>query len=125
MPRFYFGLFMGLAFWQQIALAHSLTCNYKYDAMDLATVQLTYLADGSLQTYAQVTMQGQKHTESVTKVAVAANEREHLWLSKESTDNSVELIVYLQPQAQGISEMINHHVPFGQDVWGNCTSADD
>lgn len=50
----------------------------------------------------------------------AEGELLHAWLSKESADNSVEMIIFNEPQKLGRSKVTNHHVPIGQDMWGDC-----
>ena len=95
-------------------------CDYSYDQMPTSSVELSLLPDGHFGNSARISMQGQIHFESFTEEAAAAGERVHGWLSKESQDNQIEVVVYLQPTAQGQSKMTNHHVPFAQDMWGTC-----
>jgi hypothetical protein len=98
-----------------------ISCNYTYQSFPFASVALSLASDGTPVSPAHVTEQGVTHTESVTPDIVASGEVAHVWLSKEVAANAVEMIVYAQATANGQSELINHNVPMGQDVWGTCS----
>jgi hypothetical protein len=96
-------------------------CAYKFFGVDFAQVKVTLLASGKVEAAAVVTNQGRSHEETTTAETAAPGESLHLWLSKENPQNAVELITYAMPQANGDSVLINHNVPFGQEVWGQCS----
>ena len=106
-----------------MVLATLITCNYNYSAMPAGTVQLKLMADGTPVSPAQFALSGNSFSpQSVTPITpLAAGEMVHVWLDHEDPTNQVEMIVYTQPQASGQSELINHNVPMGQDVWGTCS----
>lgn len=98
----------------------TITCNYKYLGYPASSVTVVAYPDGSLSSSALVDMQGRTHKETLTAEALGDGEFVHAWLSKESADNSIELIIYSTAQVEGQSKLINHHVPIGQELWGNC-----
>jgi hypothetical protein len=101
--------------------ASTVQCKYLLQGYPFADVSFIRNDDGTLGDHADVVVQGKMHKESLSTEPLGTGEYAHGWLSKESADNSVELTMYVEPQAQGQSKLTNHHVPFGQDVWGTCT----
>lgn len=99
-----------------------ISCDYAFMTVPFANVEIVMQPDGSLSSSALITPhQGKPHKESLTEEIKAGNELMHGWISKESTDNSIEMIIYKDKQADGQSKLINPHVPIGQEMWGNCT----
>ncbi len=98
-----------------------ITCNYKYLGFPTSSVTVVAYPDGSLSSSALVDMQGRTHKETLTAESVGSGEFLHAWLSKESADNSIELIIYSTPHVEGQSKLINHHAPMNQEMWGDCT----
>lgn len=105
-----------------VALLASLTCTYSFPnvPVPMTTVEVTFDQDGKPMSPAKVTMQGRMHTESFTQVDASTGEMLHGWLSKESTENSIEMIVYEEPQALGRSKLVNDRFPIGKEMWGDC-----
>lgn len=109
-----------------LALARAETtinCNYSYQNFPTATVQIYVDDTGAPASSAQIAQPpgSPVHKESVTPEARASDEFLHIWLSKENAGNAIEMVVYRDPKTQGNSVLINHNVPFGQEMWGNCT----
>ena len=105
-----------------VALLASLTCTYSFPnvPVPMTTVEVSFGTDGKPMSPAKVTMQGRMHTESFTQEEAAAGEMLHGWLSKESSENSIELVVFDEPQAQGRSKLVNDRFPIGKEMWGDC-----
>jgi hypothetical protein len=97
-------------------------CDYAFMGMPTTSVEVYINADGTPASSVQVTVQGRSHKESATPEVVAADEDVHLWISKESAENSIEMVIYKEAKAEGLSKLVNHHVPIGQEMWGNCTT---
>ena len=76
--------------------------------------------DGQPDDRAQIIFQGRQGEESVTVEPTAEGEKFHLWLSKESSTNNLELIIYERAQPDGDSLMINPHMPVLNRMWGQC-----
>lgn len=98
-------------------------CSYSYMGYPTAKITVSISDEGAPSPSALIDMQGKTHKESLTGVEKAPDELLHGWISKESPDNAIELIIYQQPKAQGQSVAINHNVPAGQEMWGTCTFA--
>jgi hypothetical protein len=96
------------------------TCDYAIYGIAFSKVNIVEYADGTYGNRALITAQGQQHSESFEVQAVADNEYMHGWLSKESSENSIEMIIYKTPMSGGNSELINNHITIGKEVWGNC-----
>lgn len=111
-------LTLGSAF---AADTYDLKCDFSYAGFPTASLMFSIDGDGVPSSSVTVNQSGAVHKETLTGETKADGEYFHGWLSKESKDNSIELIVYTQKQDLGNGVMINHHVPFGQDMWGNCT----
>jgi hypothetical protein len=101
----------------------NLSCTYMFYGTPTASVAVSIDDNGVPGSSAMISMGPgtQPHKESLTPEALGDNEYMHAWLSKESAENSVEMIVYKEKQAQGNSVLINHHVPLAQEMWGDCT----
>lgn len=95
-------------------------CNFSYMTVPMATVTMTLAENGTPNSKATINMQGATHQESVTPDVLTSDEFIHIWLSKENPDNAIEMIVFRHPTSQGQAELINHNVPFAQDMWGGC-----
>ncbi len=109
------------------AAPSQLNCDFKIQAgVPFCDVEVDLTPAGTPGAYATVTEWGKSHRETVTLVSPAAGEQLHLVLSKESPDNSVELIVSSQAadsegDTQLKSELVNPHVPEGyRIVNGTC-----
>ncbi len=100
----------------------SITCTYSFSRapVPMATVEVTFDAQGKPADRAKVTMHGRTHFESLTPVESGAGEMFHAWLSQESAENSIEMIVYQEPQASGRSKLVNNRMPIGKEMWGSC-----
>jgi hypothetical protein len=111
-----------LLFSTGVAFADSqAVCNYSEGQAPLATITLTLDANGVPGPTAQYTMQGGGGQEPVTLVPLGTNEKIHIWLDQADPDNAVEMIAYIQPTSDGESVLINHNMPFLQDIWGSCS----
>lgn len=101
----------------------TITCNYTIMSAPFASVELGLYDDGTPFPSAQISVgPGTKpHKESVTPEPLGPNELVHAWISKENPRNAVELIIYIEKQVQGQSKMINPNLPFGKEVWGECS----
>jgi hypothetical protein len=96
-------------------------CDYKFMGMDTSSVVVTQNEAGEYSSYAEVIMQGKSHFESFTVDAAKDDELLRGWLSKESQQNSIEMVIYKEPQKLGRSKLTNHHVPIAKDMWGDCS----
>lgn len=107
----------------QAANAKSVSCHYKIMGVDFSTVTYGLNDDGTTADYVVVTVQGNSHNESFTQEPAAADELVHGWISKESSENSIEAIIYKERKQQGLSLMINPHIPMGNRMWAECEEA--
>lgn len=117
-------VWLSLLFWTVMAKAepaHIIDCNYQFMGTPFSRVQIGVSSDGVPDDFVTIIVQGQSHIESFTPVALADGELLHGWLSKEAPENTVEMIVYEEMQAQGQSKLVNHNVPFAKEVWGTCS----
>jgi hypothetical protein len=105
------------------AAAHAgvIDCSYQFMGAPFARIQLGISADGAPDDYVTSIVQGHGHRESFTLSEAAADELLHGWISKESNENSIEMIVFRVPRREGQSKIVNHHVPMGQEMWGSCS----
>jgi hypothetical protein len=110
-----------LAFASATGTNWNIRCDYVFYQVPFSTVELAALPDGHFVPGARISMQGASHFESYTEEMPSANERVHGWISKESPDNRIELVIYKDPQPEGQTKIVNHQMPIGQDVWGTCT----
>ncbi|MBX3020606.1 MAG: hypothetical protein KF799_02925 [Bdellovibrionales bacterium] len=99
------------------------TCQYAYMGMSAARVELLVYADGEPAASALISIGNSRdaHKESVTPEARGEDELVHVWISKEKPDNAVEMIVYQNRKSNGGSVIINHNIPIGKEIWGDCT----
>lgn len=95
------------------------SCDYSFMGMPTASVALESLPGGGFGEAARVTIQGRAHLESFTEAERAPDELLHGWLSH-GTQNELELVVYREAKAGGQSKLVNHHIPYGKEMWGNC-----
>lgn len=95
-------------------------CSYKMMGVHFIDVAFSIRDGEKLSTSAEITHQGRTHKETLTQVESQPGEMVHGWLSQQSPDNSIELIVYTEPQAEGRSKLINPHIPAGNVMWGDC-----
>lgn len=102
------------------AASSQINCEYSFMGYPTAKITLSIFDDGTLSPSALIDMQGRTHKETLSPVERAADELVHAWISKESPQNAIELIIFQQPQAQGQSVIINHNVPAGKEMWGTC-----
>lgn len=96
------------------------SCAYKFMGTDFAGVALGILPDGSTEDFVTVTHYGKSQRASCTHMPLAKGEMMHFWISKESKDNSIEVIVFEEARKEGKSVMINPHIPLGREMWGEC-----
>jgi hypothetical protein len=99
-----------------------LVCDYTIMGITFSSVELGFLPNGEPEDFVTVSMQGKEHRESYTPVNAAEGEAFHGWISQESSENSIEMIVYRESQKAGNSKLVNSRVPFGKEVWGNCVT---
>jgi hypothetical protein len=99
--------------------SRALVCSYSYSVMQLAEVAFSVHPDGTIDNRAKITMSGQAHYEVLTQVPAQPGEWIHAWLSKNDPKNSIELVV-TSGAAPNPSKIINHNVPFGQEMDGSC-----
>lgn len=97
-------------------------CSYNMFGAPFASMQLTYDDNGILGPEVVIDMYGKKTFESATPAPRAAGEIEHFLLSKELSEQPIEVIIFAEAQAKGNSKMINPQAPIGKDSWGNCAS---
>lgn len=97
-------------------------CDYQMYGVAFSRVELGFLESGQAEEFVTVSVQGKSHRESFQLVEALPGESLHGWISKESSENSIEMIIYEEKQSAGDSKLINHHVPFGKEIWGNCTT---
>ena len=103
------------------AFLGAIACVYNIYGFPFANVTITQAADGSYLPYASISQQqGPAHNETFVIESNAAGELVHGWIAKESSENSIEMIVYETALPDGNSKLINHHISFGQESWGNC-----
>lgn len=106
-----------------VANAKSISCRYEFMNVEVSTVRYDFDANGTVAGDVTVSAQGQGHTESFTSQAPGADEFLHGWISKENPKNAIEAIIYREPKSQGLSVLINHNVPVGQQIWAQCEEA--
>ncbi|MGZ3721380.1 MAG: hypothetical protein ACXVA9_00535 [Bdellovibrionales bacterium] len=100
----------------------TISCSYQIYGAPYAAVAFSIFDDGRLDNSAQITMTGAAmHKETLTADTAKSDEFVHAWISKESPQNQIELIIYNSPQPQGRSKIVNNQVPFGKEMWGDCT----
>ncbi len=98
-------------------------CSYSFQNVPMATVDFDQADNGQLSPRAKITMGNapQPHEESFTAEPIKKSDvRIHAWISKESAENQIEFILYNEKKSAGNSEIINHNVPYFQEVWGDC-----
>lgn len=102
--------------------AATLECGFDNAGMRAWDVRLFLLDDGSLGSSAEVVVSGsgRMHKESVTAESTAAGELYHLWLSRETPQHALEMIVYPERDGRMPARMINPNMPFFREVRGNC-----
>lgn len=99
--------------------ARTLDCSYTFMSVPFTEVQLG-MGETGTDEFVTVITQGRAHRESFTLEPAAADMLLHGWISKESAENQIEMIVYKEPKKQGQSVLINHKMPMGKEVWGKC-----
>lgn len=123
-----FGGFMGL--WAFLLFsgtfvsadsAYVIDCSYQFMGNPFSRVQVGVSSEGVPDDFVTIITQGQSRTESFAAETPSQGEILHGWLSKESPDNAVEMIVYEEMQPKGQSKLVNHNVPFAKEVWGTCS----
>jgi hypothetical protein len=97
------------------------TCVYKFAGVEFATIAGTIYDDGTPASSVQITHQGSTHKETATTDIIGPGEFAHFWISKQDPENDIEVIMYKPAQPDGDSKMINHHMPFGDTMWAQCT----
>lgn len=108
--------------WTQLAIAAvtKADCSFTYMGYPMAQVQLGFSEAFVPNDFVTVVQQGRSHLESFTATELAEGELARGWISQEVPDNTVELIIYREPQKHGQAKMVNHQVPFGKEVWATC-----
>jgi len=105
-----------LAFAQTPNLIH---CDYKIMGAPFSQVQLAF-AENLPEDFVTITAHGRSHRESYTPVEASPTEMIHGWISLESQENSLEMVVYNERQPAGRSKLINARMPYGKEIWGEC-----
>ncbi len=97
------------------------SCSYSYYGAPMAALEFDQYDAFHLSPRAKISMSGAPpHEESLTLVAATEPQKIHAWISKESAENKIELIVYKNATASGDSEIINNQMPYLKEVWGQC-----
>lgn len=117
---FFYSLLFSVASWAQQT---TISCDYQIVGVPFSQVSLGFLENGQPEDFVTVTVQGRSHRESYTPVHPSAGEKLHGWISQESSENSIEMIVFEEKQSNGDSKLVNHRVPFGKEIWGSCISS--
>ncbi len=99
-----------------------IVCDYKIMGAPFSTVALGFLPSGEPEDFVTISVQGRSHRESYTPVGANEGEALHGWISQESSENSIEMIVYRETKNAGNSKLINDRVPFGKEIWGICSA---
>ena len=107
--------------WPFFSSAQTINCQYVLSGAPMASVEAVINEDGEVGPFVQVTLQGRTHQESATNEPRAFGESVHLWIAKQNPEQAIEMIVFEPRRAQGQSVLINHNVPFGKEIWGDCT----
>ena len=94
-------------------------CDYKVMSFPASQVSLGFEGNQP-EDFVTVTMQGRSHRESFTPAEAHEGEMIRGWLSLESEENSIEMVVYKERQPLGLSKLVNFRVPFGKEIWGEC-----
>jgi len=97
-----------------------LRCDYRFQGFAVAQLELPLFADGSPADFVRVILQGKPHLESFTVDTPGEGQAVRGWVSKGHPDNEIEMVVYQQAQRSGNSKIVNHRVPMGKEVWGEC-----
>src|SRR4051812_43938801 len=79
-------------------------CDYVFAGLPFSSVEITLQPDGHFGPAARVFMQGASHLESYSEQTPAANESVHGWISKESPENRIELVIYKEAMPLGQSK---------------------
>jgi hypothetical protein len=103
----------------QAAPAHLLDCHYSFMSVPFSEVQLGFTETGP-EEFVTISVQGRSHRESYTPAETAPDMLLHGWISKESKENSLEMIVYKEARKAGQSVLINSRMPMGKEMWGQC-----
>lgn len=102
------------------AFAASYHCSYNFMGAPIWSVTF-YLDDqGNFLPEAEVLIGTNPHKEPLTIEAPQANETLHGWLSKHDANSAVEVFIYKERQASGLSKLINPRMPIAKEVWGDC-----
>lgn len=104
----------------QAQSAALIDCDYKIMGAPFSRIQLGFSEANAPEDFVTVIVQGNSHRESFTPEAAAESELLHGWISKESSENAIEMIVYKEAKPLGRSKIVNHKMPFGKEIWGSC-----
>lgn len=97
------------------------SCNYTYYGAAIAALEFEEFDALHLSPKVKVAMTGAPaHEETLTAVPPTGEQRLHAWISNESPENRIELIVYKSATANGDTEIINSRMPMGKEIWGQC-----
>ncbi|MCO5142423.1 MAG: hypothetical protein M9962_04965 [Oligoflexia bacterium] len=116
-------LFSTLLIFNAMANQINISCEYKIAGVPFSQVSLGFLENGQSEDFVTVSVQGKSHRESYTPAALESGERIHGWISKESSENSIEIVIYQERQKFGVSKLVNHRVPIGKEIWGECNDS--
>jgi hypothetical protein len=116
---FFSVLFLAHALTAQAEPAHVLDCHYSFMSVPFSEVQLGFSEAGP-EEFVTILVQGRSHRESYTPAEAAPDMLLHGWISKESKENSIEMIVYKEAKKSGQSVLINSRMPMGKEMWGKC-----
>jgi hypothetical protein len=107
-------------FWTLPASATHYSCDYSFMGFPFTHLEFEIDQDGKPSDFVIATSNGVSHQETLTPDVKQPDQLLRAWLSKESPDNTIELILYREAKTGGNSVLINHNVPISKEVWGNC-----
>jgi hypothetical protein len=94
-------------------------CDYKIMGAPFSQVSLGFV-ENQPEDFVTISMQGRSHRESYTPSETNEEEMTHGWISLESEENSLEMVIYRERKQQGRAKLINSRMPFGKEIWGEC-----
>lgn len=102
----------------------SLNCEFRVMEVPLVRLNLSRSESGEeWNNFVEIEMlqQGTKHKESFTPESPQESEFLRAWISKESEENSLMLIIYsTNSESSRKAVLVNSRVPFGKEMHGAC-----
>lgn len=123
MPARLVGVFLFLFCFQSFSIEQlEYHCSYSMYGAPFADVHFR-VRNGKTDDFAKIVFQGRESLETITQEFCASDEVLHVWLSKESPDNNLELIIYGTDSEKGNSKLINPRIPVLKELWGRCSTS--